>query len=142
MAYLWHQLGVVGCVIVLPLPPEETPSADDSDSELLPRLERWLDERLKQPLQLVDLARAMALSPRRLQELCREQAGCTPMELLRRMRLDGFAQRLRSHELSHQSISALMRQSGLADSFATHRDFRRRFDCTISDYRRSLVSHQ
>ncbi len=142
LGYLWHQLAASGCGISLGGSSGDSVADSTTGAELLPRLERWLEERLEQPLQLVDLARAVALSPRRLQELCREQAGCTPMELLRRMRIDVLAQRLRQPELNHQSISALMRQSGLADSFATDRDFRRRFDCSIADYRRSLTAHQ
>jgi AraC-like DNA-binding protein len=140
--YLWHQLGAAGCVMSPTDANTEGDSPGELEAELLPRLERWLAPRLEQPLQLVDLARAMALSPRRLQELCKEQAGCTPMEFLRRQRLDLLAHLLRQPDLGQQSIAFLLRQSGLADSLATNREFRRRFGCALADYRQSLLTHQ
>ena len=129
MDYLLHQVAEGGCVIHLPT---EVPA---SENPLL-QLQVWLSTRLEQPLQLGDLAMASSLSARRLQELCRQQMGCTPMEWLRALRLEAFAEALRDPAQSHRSIAALHQQWQLPESLATRRAFAHRFGCSASDYRK------
>lgn len=126
--YLLHQLSEAHCAIQVPSP---SLSVDDP----LSQLQLWLSTRLDQSLQLADLASASALSARRLQELCREQKGCTPMEWLRSLRLDAFADALRDPAQSHRSIAALHQQWQLPESLATRRAFSHRFGCSASEYR-------
>ena len=126
--YLLHQLADKGCVVQ---PPPVDPSVDLP----LGQLKAWLSTRLEQPLQLGDLATASSLSARRLQELCRQQMGCTPMEWLRALRLEAFAEALRDPAQRHRSIAALHQQWQLSESLATRRAFTHRFGCSASDYR-------
>lgn len=142
LGYVLHQLRQAGCVVELPNPRDAVALSESLEGDVLTPLRRWLHGHLSQPLQLPDLARAMALSPRRLQELCREQAGCSPMELLREVRLDALAEQLQNPMHRQQSVATLMRQLGLADSVATRRDFHARFGCSPSDYRQSQLAHQ
>ena len=139
--YLLHQLAEKGCVV-------QPPSEDSSVDLPLRQLRAWLSTRLEQPLQLGDLAIASSLSARRLQELCRQQMGCTPMEWLRSLRLEAFAEALRDPAQRHRSIAALHQQWQLPESLATRRAFAHRFGCSPSDYRqgagvsRERLAHQ
>jgi transcriptional regulator GlxA family with amidase domain len=142
LGYLFHQLRQVGCELDPVLTEPQLADRAGLDDALLPQLQRWLSAHLSEVLQVQDLAHAMALSPRRLQEICREQAGCTPMELLRGMRLDALAEQLCNPSQRNQSIATLMRRMGLADSAATRRDFHLRFGCSPAEYRLSLPAHQ
>ena len=92
---------------------------DDS----LRRLLIWLPDHLDQPLGLADLAHVACLSPRRLQELCREQFGCRPMELLRRHRLEAMHAQLISPAHAGESLAQLMNRWQLPDSSATRHAF-------------------
>ncbi len=133
--YVLHQLSEAHCAIHVP-----SPSLSDDDP--LSQLQLWLLTRLDQSLHLADLASASALSARRLQELCREQKGCTPMEWLRSLRLEAFAEALRDPAQSHRSIAALHQQWQLPESLATRRAFSHRFGCSASDYRQGAGVHR
>lgn len=52
------------------------------------RIREWLEARHDQPVGVVDLAAAMGLSVRRVQDICRRRWDQTPMQLLRGIRLD------------------------------------------------------
>jgi AraC-like DNA-binding protein len=140
LGYLWHQLASAGCAITLGGGAADSASVGAADAELLPRLELWLAARLERPLQLADLARAMALSPRRLQELCRQQAGCTPMELLRRLRLEALAARLRDPRHQGATLVSLMAPLQLPNSAATRHTFARLFGVSPADYHRKPMA--
>jgi len=143
LGYVFHQLRQAGCELDQEdLIQSALASGDPLDDDLLRQLQRWLSSHLSDALQVQDLARAIALSPRRLQEICRAQAGCTPMELLRGMRLDALAEQLHNPLQRNQPIATLMRQLGLADSAATRRDFHLRFGRSPAEYRLSLLAHQ
>lgn len=133
--YVRHQFESAGCSISLP-----SPSPIPTDP--LQALEHWLQTRLDQPLQLSDLARAAALSPRRLQEICRERLDCSPMDWLRSLRLESFAAALVDPARLDQSVGVLLRHFQLPASVATRRAFTKRFGCSPSDYRRSQLLHQ
>jgi AraC-like DNA-binding protein len=133
--YVRHQFESAGCSISVP-----SPSAIPTDP--LQALEYWLQTRLDQPLQLSDLARAAALSPRRLQEICRERLDCSPMDWLRALRLESFAAALRDPARSDQTVGLLLKHFQLPASLATRRAFTKRFGASPSDYRRSHLLHQ
>jgi AraC-like DNA-binding protein len=52
------------------------------------RIRAWLEAHHDQPVGVVDLAAAMGLSVRRVQDICRRHWDQTPMQLLRGIRLD------------------------------------------------------
>ena len=97
--------------------------AEEPMADSLRRLLSWLPNHLDQPLGLADLAHAACLSPRRLQELCREQFGCRPMELLRRHRLEAMHAQLISPAHAGESLAQLMNRWQLPDSSATRQAF-------------------
>jgi AraC-like DNA-binding protein len=57
-------------------------------------LEDWLRARLEQPPSVGEMAAWARLSPSRLTERCRAAYGCTPLELLTRLRIEEAARRL------------------------------------------------
>lgn len=140
LGYLLHQLAQAGCAVTLADAGRDPTAGGHSHAALLPRLESWLAEHLEQPLQLADLAAAMALSPRRLQELCRLQAGCTPMEVLRRLRLEALAARLRDPRHQSTTLASLMARLQLPNSAATRHTFARLFDVAPAHYHRKSMA--
>jgi AraC-like DNA-binding protein len=140
LGYLLHQLAVAGCGITLAVAGNDPAADSHTDAALLPRLEHWLAEHLEDPLQLADLAAAMAFSPRRLQELCRQQAGCTPMELVRRLRLEALAARLRDPRHQGATLASLMAALQLPNSAATRHTFARLFGMSPADYHRKPMA--
>jgi AraC-like DNA-binding protein len=141
LGYLLHQLAGSGCGVQLadPAAVDRAP-ADLTPDDLVAHLQGWLRQRLDQPLQLADLAAAMALSPRRLQELCRQQAGCTPMELLRSLRLEALAERLRDPRHQSATLASLMARLQLPNSATTRHTFARLFGVAPADYHRKPLT--
>lgn len=131
LAYLWDRLAAAGCVVQLPPAQAEQAGADP-----VAQLERWLPGHLGDPLDLADLAAAVNLSPRRLQELCRQRHGCSPMDLLRQQRLTVLAQQLHDPARAGRSLAALMAALQLSDSASTRQAFERAYGCTPAAYRR------
>lgn len=127
--YVWDRLAAAGCVVRLTQP--------GSSGDPLQQLERWMAAHLGEALELADLAAAVNLSPRRLQELCRSRHHCTPMEWLRECRLERLAQQLRDPRQASRSLQALMAALHLPDSAATRSAFLRRFGCSPSVYRQA-----
>ena len=64
------------------------------------RAERIIEERLRSPLDLIDLAKAVAVSPRTLQREFRKVLGTTPQAYLLARRLEAAKQQLRKGSLS------------------------------------------
>ena len=137
-SYLMHELESAGCVIALPdgAASSSVPLVEDED--LIERLTSWLNHRLAESHKLSHLASAVSISPRRLQEIVRLQKGCTPMQYLRSLRLDALSRDLEDPAKTHLSMRELMQNLGLPDSFATRRDFLKRFGHFPQDYRKSL----
>jgi AraC-like DNA-binding protein len=76
-----------------------SPTARETPSEAhVRRLEEWMDINVSEPVSVEDLARAAGVSVRSLQIACRRWRGCTPMDLLRRRRLDAAGEALRRAE--------------------------------------------
>lgn len=129
LAYLWDRLAAAGCRV-------ELPAAVPASADALSQLDTWLVAHLGDPLELADLAAAVNLSPRRLQQLCRDRHGCSPMEWLRRQRVERLQHQLRDPQHAGKSLAALMAGLQLSDSAATRNTFVRRFGCTPAAYRR------
>jgi len=135
LAYLRDRLAAAGCRVELP---PEAAGADDP----LRQLDSWMLAHLGDPLNLADLAAAVNLSPRRLQQLCRERHGCSPMEWLRQQRVERLQQQLRDPQHAGKSLPALMAALQLSDSAATRNTFVRRYSCTPAAYRRGARAAQ
>ena len=87
----------------------------------------WIKDHLHQPLALADLAVAVGLSGRRLQELSQERYGISPMELLRQQRLGAFHAELLDPSQAHLAVAALLRRFHLPNSAATRHGFEARY---------------
>ena len=87
----------------------------------------WIKDHLHQPLALADLAVAVGLSARRLQELSQERYGISPMELLRQQRLEAFHAELLDPSHAHLAVAALLRRFHLPNSAATRHGFEARY---------------
>ena len=111
------------------------PQADPLDVLL-----EWLRPRLDQPLTLADLAAAACLSARRLQELCQQRYGHSPMELLRQLRLEALHQQLLDPGHQREGLAALYRRWQLSDSAATQKAFKTRFGQSPASLRRGAFS--
>lgn len=135
LAYVWDRLAEAGCVVQLP-------QAQSWAGDPLQQLEAWLPAHLGEPLELADLAAAVNFSPRRLQQLCRERHGCSPMEWLRQQRVERLQQQLRDPLQAGKSLAALMAALQLSDSAATRNTFARRYGCTPAAYRRGVKAVQ
>lgn len=90
----------------------------------------WLPAHLDQDLHLADLAAAACLSARRLQELCQQRFGCTPMELLREQRLEAMHAQLLDPAYAREATAQLYRRWQLPDSAATRQAFAARYGQT------------
>ena len=129
--YLWDRLSEAGCEPTLP---GVEVAAEPVDP--LEQLQAWVRGRLAEPLELADLASAVNLSPRRLQQLTRERHRCTPMEWLRTQRLAVLRQKLNDRQLADRPLDALMDELHLSNSAATRNTFVRLYGTTPAAYRR------
>lgn len=59
------------------------------------RMEEWIEANFGEPVSVEDLAREAGVGVRALQVACRRWRGCTPMELLRRRRLNAAREAIR-----------------------------------------------
>lgn len=132
LVYLWERLAEAGCSLTIPILEAAVEPPDP-----LVQLQAWLHRHLADPLELADLAAAVNLSPRRLQQLTRQRHRCTPMEWLRQQRLAQLRQKLRDPLMADQSLHALMGSLQLCNSAATRSTFVRLYGSTPAAYRRA-----
>jgi AraC-like DNA-binding protein len=95
----------------------------------------WIDANLNQAIALTDLEARGQMSRRNLQYTFRRAYDCTPMQWLRRRRLDLAMQRLQQRDRS-VAVTAISRELGFINSAAFSREFRRQFGCSPSSVRR------
>ena len=113
-----------------------------ASSDPLQVLLDWLPSHLDEDLHLDDLAAVARISTRRLQELCHDRYGCTPMALLRQYRLDALHADLARPQEIFIGIGKLFERWRLPDSTATREAFRSRFGHTPSQLRRRFLIEQ
>lgn len=107
-----------------------------SPSDPLASLLVWIKDHFRESLSLADLASAVGLSARRLQELSQARYEASPMELLRQQRLEVFHAELLDPAHARTSVSALMRRSQLVNSAATRQSFEARYGDTPTALRK------
>ena len=85
----------------------------------------WMGQHLHEACEILDVAKAVAVSPRTLQYAFLQELGRTPMAELRRLRLRHLRQLLQDSDHRSHSIAELMARSGLLASGSTAADYRR-----------------
>jgi AraC-like DNA-binding protein len=101
------------------------------------RATRYIDEHLGQPIAADDLAAAARLSPSQTARLFRQQTGHTPMQFLRRARIDRARRLLADVDLSIKEIAA---QCGFDDPYHFSRVFREVDGLPPTLYRQALLA--
>jgi AraC-like DNA-binding protein len=86
--------------------------------------EAWMQAHLHQPLRVPDLARQLSLTPRSLQLAFQRELGCTPMQRLKRLRLQALHRLLERPELGAQPLQHLLAGVGLPGYGRTRAEFR------------------
>jgi AraC-like DNA-binding protein len=102
---------------------------DTSFEELLGRIRAHLAE----PLDLARLEGMAHTSRRSLQVVFRDRLGCTPMQWVRQERLDQALQRLKDPD-PHDTVASIARACGYPSPSRFSVDFRRRFQCSPSQW--------
>lgn len=116
---------------------EDAVMAAGSASAKLEQLEAYMRGRLYAPISLVDLAKAIGVSPRTLHVLCHRHRGVAPMVLLRHLRLEAARRRLLSEPGTSVTDVALEFGFGHLGRFSAY--YRERFGELPRDTR--LVRH-
>lgn len=88
---------------------------------------QWMAERLQERFSVVELSRAMAISPRQLQYHFQQELGHSPMAEAKRLRLQRLRGLLLDHQCNRSSVAELMAASGLIASGVTSADYRLHF---------------
>lgn len=88
---------------------------------------QWMAERLPERFSVVELSRALAISPRQLQYHFLQELGHSPMAEAKRLRLHRLRSLLLDRDRDHSSVAELMAASGLIASGVTSADYRQRF---------------
>jgi len=117
---------------------ETTPSADPRDPSevVLMAAQRMIDQRLDTPPSLLELARMLGISEKKLTQIFRDKTGQTVFAYVREVRLRRAVQLLTTTNLSVQDISAQLGFENPAN-FATA--FRERMGTTPRGYRQALT---
>ena len=97
------------------------------------RLSKWLIERLNQPIQVDEMACALAVSARTLHRQLLKETGKTPAAWLKRLRLEFACRLLADTAFSLQHIAD---RSGFGSEYNLHRAFKLELGVTPSEYRR------
>jgi AraC-like DNA-binding protein len=137
---------VLNRMVVLLLLPEllrDPPStrAQETAAEAQGKLQQlldWIDAHLDSPMGLSDLEAQAHWSRRSLQYAFQSACGCSPMQWVRRRRLQRAMQRLKNPQPG-DSVSSIARSVGFASSVSFGRDFRRLYGCTPSSLLRQTV---
>lgn len=84
----------------------------------------WMAPRLQERFGVLELSRALNLSPRQLQYSFLQELGRSPMAEAKRLRLQRLRSLLLDRSQNHRSIAELMATSGLIASGVTSADYR------------------
>ncbi len=96
-------------------------------------LERYVDDHLAEPIQLVDLARQTGLSPTHFCRVFKKHFGISPIDYLIQARLSHACSLLGETSLAVKQISAAV---AYEDPYYFSRLFRHKIGCTPTEYRR------
>lgn len=110
-------------------PAEAAAAASLASRRRLEPLVEWMDANLASPICLTDLEAQVHWSRRTLQYTFRSACGCTPMQWLRRRRLERALQRLRN-PLPGDTVASISRAVGFRNPITFSREFRRQYGCT------------
>jgi AraC-like DNA-binding protein len=83
------------------------------------RIREWLEAHYDQPVGVADLAAAMGLSIRRVQDICRRHWGQTPLQLLRGIRLDQVRNRISTGGVGTTASAAASAGFARVDRFSS-----------------------
>jgi len=121
---LAHQPAAAPADAVLPSGRQPLESRDVAsvtrDAKRMDTLHSYMSSRLCAPISLFDLATAVDVSVRTLNALCQHHSGCSPMELLRNMRLDAVRSKLRLNPGASITDTALEFGFGHLGRFAAY----------------------
>lgn len=95
----------------------------------------WIEANLSKPLSLSDLERQAHCSRRTLQYHFRRRYGCSPMQWLRRRRLQRALERLRTPAQPKESVWEIAQSCGYTSLAAFSRDFKAMHGLRPSDVR-------
>lgn len=118
-------------------PAEAAAAASLASRRRLEPLLEWMDASLAAPISLSDLEAHVHWSRRTLQYTFRAACGCTPMQWLRRRRLEKALQRLRN-PLPGDTVASIARAVGFSSPITFSREFRRQYGCTAGSVLRGL----
>jgi AraC-like DNA-binding protein len=117
------------------LTPESSAPAVAGRDPILQSLLEWMDAHHHEPITLSQLARRSGDSLRNLQYRFRRQVGCTPMEWLRRRRLEAAHADLQRAD-AEESVAAIARRHGFHHLSAFAASFRGAYGLLPSQLRR------
>jgi len=100
------------------------PELPSRSAAIVAEAEAWLLEHLQTPLRIGDLARQLELTPRSLQLAFQRQRGCSPMQRLKRLRLQALHGLLARPELGSLPLERLLASVGLPGYGRTRAEFR------------------
>lgn len=106
--------------------------ADASGSELAAQLVQWLAPRMRQEIDVEQMAEALALSPRSLHRRLRQEAGLSPAQLLARVRMEAACGLLESASCSVKQVA---RDTGFGSEYNLRRAFNQHLGVLPSEYR-------
>ena len=113
-----------------PLEQQQGASSWAARQKLEPLL-AWMEAHLEEPLCLTHLEAQAHWSRRTLQQLFREAHGCTPMQWVRRRRLQRALQRLK-HPRPGDTVTSIRQAAGFFSAATFNREFQREFGCSPS----------
>jgi transcriptional regulator GlxA family with amidase domain len=91
---------------------------------LVAEAEAWLRAHLQEPIRIDDLARHLCRTPRSLQLAFQRERGCSPMQRLKRLRLQALHRRLQRQDLATQPVAGLLASVGLPGDGRIRSEFR------------------
>jgi AraC-like DNA-binding protein len=113
----------------------EPTSADRRDSKpvLLRRAIAFIDENAHNDIALADIAAAVYVTPRALQYMFRRHLGTTPMEYVRRVRMDLAHNDLVTNDRSTTTVSAVARKWGFPHIGRFAARYRKTYGCSPNE---------
>jgi AraC-like DNA-binding protein len=109
----------------------EAPASSATARGKLEHLVEWIEAHLEEPIGLSDLENQAHWSRRTLQYAFRDAYSCSPMQWVRRRRLQRAMQRL-TNPRPGDNVTLIGQSVGFPSPVAFSRDFRRQYGCTPS----------